>query len=468
MDAFMTTPADLTVTAAIQQLNQDEITAEELVRATLERMTATEPDIHAYARRFNAEALESAIQADTVALSKRGPLHGIPYAVKDTLNVAGSPTEANSPLLRDHVPVTDATVVRRLRDAGAILIGKHTTNEFALGMDRSPTRNPWDLCRFAGGSSCGSGASVAAGSSMLSIGTDAGGSTRMPAALTGVVGVKATYGRVSTYGTVTGAAVPGLEHVGIFTRSVADAELVFSVIAGPDHEDTRGLDFPGFVRPELHGSSILAGLRIGVLPAVRTKQPIQADVAAAFEAAQQVFTACGATLLAIPQRFDRAEAALALMVAVTASSSHLRNMRQKPEGFTAEVQRQVRAGLLIPAAHYRAAVAARTAIRAETEQIYSEGRLDLLIMPTLPRTAPTIAEFDPSTDMNPLTAFTLPWNLTGQPALSVPMGFDAEHLPIGLQLVGRPLDEATLFRAAVEFERATAWHSLWPRIGALQ
>lgn len=453
----MTHPADLSVIESSARLDRGDISSEELVRATLDRMDETEPRVHAYAHRFDERALAEARSADR--RPRQGPLHGIPFAVKDTLSTEGTPTEAGAAILRGNLGTFDATAVRRLRQAGAILVGKHVTHEFAQGQEALPTRNPWDETRFPGGSSAGSGVSVAVRSAPLAIGTDAGGSTRMPAALTGVVGLKPTYGRVSTYGTVPGAAVPGAEHVGIFTRTAGDAALALFAIAGADLHDARTADLPPFRMPAHDG---VRGLRIGVIERLDMRQRIAPTVENGVSAAVEVLKALGATLVPTELNMDLAGDALSLLVATSAAAPHWRGLRDNPEAYSAPVRRHLRAALLIPARHLRAAQSARSAARAQVCDLFERLSLDLLAMPTLPCLPPLLSEFNGPVDMGWLTSFTAPWNLTGQPALSLPCGHAGTGLPVGLQLVGRPLDEVTILQAGIAYQSVTNWHLLSP------
>jgi aspartyl-tRNA(Asn)/glutamyl-tRNA(Gln) amidotransferase subunit A len=439
--------ADLGIQRASELLRSRQISSVELVKATLKRIEQTEPQVHAYTERLDEQALQVARRAD--AEPWRGPLHGIPFAVKDTICTAGIATEANSGQLAGHVPTFDASVVRSLRKAGAVLIGKHITHEFALGADNPPTRNPWDLERFAGGSSCGSGVSVAVRSSMLSVGTDAGGSTRVPAAFTGVVGFKPTYGRVSTFGTIPGAAVPGVEHIGLFTASVADAGLVLPVVAGPDPADPRTVNFGSFaLQPEPN----IAGLRIGVLSRINDAQEVEPGVRAALDRAIDVLTDLGVDIVPVTIDLELAVAAHTLLAATAAASTHWYNIRTRGELFSDGVREYLTAALLIPARHLWAARAEQTRLRNRVRQLYRDEALDLLAMPTAPCQAPQLSEFVPQDDIGPITAFAMPWNLTGQPAISVPCGFGDDGLPVGLQLIGRPLDEATLLAVGQAYE----------------
>ncbi|MEA5453509.1 amidase [Sinomonas sp. JGH33] len=447
----MTDPADLTLSEASALVAARELSSAELVQATLRRLDATEPSVHAYAHRFDEAALAAARAADSAP--RRGPLHGLPFAVKDTLFTRGTPTEAGSRSLAGSIGTFDATAVDRLRAAGAILLGKHVTHEFAQGQEEAVTRNPWARERFAGGSSAGSGASVAVGSSMLSVATDAGGSTRMPAALTGVVGLKPTYGRISTYGTVPGAAVAGAEHIGLVTRSAADLDLVLPVVSGADPHDARTADQPAYRPSPARGA---AGRRIGVIRRVGAGQRVEGAVDEGFERTLGALRGLGATPVELELDLSLASPAAALLVGAAASAPHLAALRQGGDGIRREVRLHLAAGLLVPAQFVHAARSVRTLLRRQVAAAFRAHRLDALATPTLPCVPPLLADFDPATDMGALTDFVSPWNLTGQPAVSVPAGLSPEGLPLAVQFVGVPFGEADLVALASAFEAVMA------------
>jgi Asp-tRNA(Asn)/Glu-tRNA(Gln) amidotransferase A subunit family amidase len=456
--------AGLTIRGARELLRAREVSAVDLVEATLERIEATEPLVHAYACVDAEGALETARRAD--AAPEPGPLRGIPVAVKDVLDTAGTPTEAGARLLAGRVPDVDATAVRRLREAGAILVGKHVTHEFACGQDVPATRNPWNLDHYPGGSSAGGGVSVAVGSSLAALGTDAGGSVRKPAAVTSTVGLKPTHGRVSGAGTVRAASAPSLDHVGTFTRTVEDAALVLQAIAGYDPSDTRSLDVPV---PDYEASlgAAISGLRLGVDRDTFFGSDLQPDIAVLAEDALAELERLGARLVpvALPSLGLALPAGFTILMAEVAAV-HRGWIEKQPDGYVAETRRLLELGLLLPAAHLEAAQQARSLMRTEVAGVFRESRLDALVTPTLPRTSMPLSRMVTSVDVPKLIPFTLPWNLTGQPALSVPCGFTPAGLPAGLQIVGRPFDEATVLQIGHAYERATGWHEARPELPA--
>jgi Asp-tRNA(Asn)/Glu-tRNA(Gln) amidotransferase A subunit family amidase len=457
-------PFALTIVDARRLLRAREMTAAELVEAMLDRIEATEPFVHAYACVDSDGAMNAARRAD--GGPEEGPLHGIPFAVKDVLDTAGLRTEAGARLLAGRVPAADATAVGRLREAGAILLGKHVTHEFACGQDVPPTRNPWNLDHYPGGSSAGGGVSVAVGSSLAALGTDAGGSVRKPAAVTSTVGLKPTHGRVSGSGTVRAATAPSLDHVGTFTRTVEDAALLLQAIAGHDPADRRSLDVPV---PDYETSlrTGVAGMRLGLDRGTFFGSALDPDVAALAEDAMAELERLGARLVPVElSSIDLALPAGFTILMAEVASVHRPWIEERPEQYVPDTRRMIELGLLLPAAHVEAAQRARALICAGVSRVFRESRLDALVTPTLPRTSMPLSSMVTSVDVPSLIPFTLPWNLTGQPALSVPCGFTPAGLPAGLQIVGRPFDEAAVLRIGHAYERATAWHQARPKLGA--
>ncbi len=456
--------ADLSLSQASDLLDRRSVGAVELLDATLARLEETEPLVHAYARVDVDGARKAARAVD--AGDRIGSLHGIPFGAKDVIETAGLETTAGSRLLTGNIPSKDATCVRRLRDAGAVLVGKHATHEFACGQDVPPTQNPWRLGHYPGGSSAGGGVSVAVGSSLAALGTDAGGSVRKPAAVTGVVGLKPTHGRISLSGVIRSASSHSLDHIGIFGRKVRDVATVLEAVAGYDPADPRSLNEP----TARHGTEFdtrIDGIRLGLDRSYFFGQELDGFVGEAVETALQELAGLGADLVEveIPSLVLALPAAFTILPAEVAAL-HRQWLNERPGDYVDETRWMLEFGLLIPAGNIEAAHRARQRLRSEVSETFAAERLDALVTPTLPRTAPALDGMDPAVDVPGLIPYTAPWNVTGQPALSVPCGFDDDGLPIGLQIVGRPLDEATVLRVAHAFEEATGWCRQLPPLAA--
>jgi Asp-tRNA(Asn)/Glu-tRNA(Gln) amidotransferase A subunit family amidase len=438
------------------------LSAVELLQATLERIDETEPHIHAYAHVDAEAAFEAARTVDRAP--RRGPLHGVPVGIKDVLETADLPTEAGSRLLAGFRPERDAVAVARLRDAGAIPVGKHVTHEFACGQDVPATRNPWELGHYPGGSSAGGGASVAVGSSLAALGTDAGGSVRKPAAVTSVVGLKPTSGRVSGRGTLRCASAPSLDHIGVFTRTVEDAALVLQAIAGVDADDRRSRDEPVPDFSADLGRNV-SGLRLGVEHGYFFGTELDSEVGACVADALEDLERLGAVLVAVEiPSLELTLQAGSTILASEVAAVHRMWLNERPEEYVEATRRHLQLGSLVPSAHVEAAHRARSRMSAEVAAVFTNARLDALVSPTLPTPPMPVEEMVPAVDVPRLIPYTLPWNLTGQPALSVPCGFTAAGLPVGLQLIGRPFDEPTILRIGHAFERSTPWHEHKPRL----
>jgi aspartyl-tRNA(Asn)/glutamyl-tRNA(Gln) amidotransferase subunit A len=452
----------LTVSKASDALDSKTFSSVELIEATLKRIEETEPFVHAFAHVTAARALEEAHVADREP--RRGPLHGIPFAVKDVLETRDVPTEAGSRVLAGFVPLRDATAVRRLRDAGAILIGKHVTHEFATGQNVPPTRNAWNLGHYPGGSSAGGGVSVAVGSSLMALGSDMGGSIRKPAALNGVVGLKPTYGRVSASGTVRGASIPSVEHVGTFTRTVEDTALVLGAIAGYDPADAR--TFRDSIRSYLFEIRAgVEGVRLGVPREEPFGPPPDPELKTLAEAALAELERLGAILVEVglPSMRLALPAASTIMTA-EAAVAHREWLRDRPDDYTDETRRFLELGLISPPAQLQAAYRAQSALRADVHALFREAHLHALVMPTMACTAMPIEELVVARDMPRLIQYTCPWSLIGQPALSIPCGFTSPGLPAGLQIIGRPFDESMVLRIGYTYQQATGWHNVRPPV----
>jgi aspartyl-tRNA(Asn)/glutamyl-tRNA(Gln) amidotransferase subunit A len=454
------TLTNLTIAEAARRLRAGETSSVELTNAVLERIAATEPAIHAYVLVLEQQALAAAEQADAEprAGKDRGPLHGIPIAVKDIFDIQGLPTRCGSEVRCD-VPAatTDAAVVTRLREAGAVIVGKTVTHEFAAGVISPPARNPWDPTRIPGGSSGGSGASVAAGSSFAALGSDTAGSIRIPASLNGVVGLKPTYGRVSRVGVFPLSW--SLDTVGPLARTVEDAQLVFAAIRD-DGDDI----------PALADAEGLAGVRLGV-PRSYFYGRLQPDVAAAIEQAIGTFADLGAEIVEVDWAEAEAAAAAGFVICrPELAAVHEQTLRETPERFGPLLRSRLEAFSLVPGREYLRARRARTILRRSIADLYRRHDLAALIVPATAATAPradalTVPYADGEEPVHAaLTRCTMPFNTTGQPALSMPCGFDRDGLPTGMQIVGRPYEEARLCGIGRAFERATAAEGRWPAL----
>jgi aspartyl-tRNA(Asn)/glutamyl-tRNA(Gln) amidotransferase subunit A len=424
---------------------------------------------------------------DRLPADARGPLHGIPIAVKDNLCTRGVATTAASKMLEGYIPPYDATVVSRLEQAGAIVVAKANCDEFAMGSSTEnsafkPARNPWAPDRTPGGSSGGAAVAVAADVVPASLGSDTGGSIRQPAALCGVAGLKPTYGRVSRYGLIAFAS--SLDQVGPFGRTVRDAAEVLQVVAGADGADATSAREPvGDYIGALTGEA--RGLRIGI-PRRLLEGGIDGEVLSALHAAVTVLGDRGATFVDIDLPHAKYAIPVYYLVATAEASSNLARydgvrygyrtsrartltsmyLATRDEGFGAEVKRRIMLGTYVLSsgyydAYYLKAQQVRTLIRRDYEAAF--GICDLVVLPTTPTPAFRLGEkVNDPLQMYLEDIFTVSANLSGLPAISVPCGFSSAGLPIGMQLTGRPFDEATVLRAADAYERATDWVSRRP------
>jgi aspartyl-tRNA(Asn)/glutamyl-tRNA(Gln) amidotransferase subunit A len=388
----------------------------------------------------------------------RGPLHGIPIAIKDILDMAGVPTRCGSQVRADaSAAEVDAEAVARLRAAGAVIVGKTVTHEFAGGVLSPPTRNPWDPSRIPGGSSGGSGTAVAAGSCLAALGTDTAGSIRIPAALCGVVGLKPTTGRVSTRGVFPLSW--SLDTVGPLAKTVDDAMLVLNVILG-DAPETNGR---GTTVPARAAGDTLRAFRLGI-PRPYFFDRLQPDVVAAVETAIALLADLGAEIIETPWPEARVASATGfVIVRPEMAAVHAEALRRAPERFGPVLRARLEAFSLFPARGYLRARQARSAVRGAMSKLFVAHRLDALVLPTVVTTATPVGQKTiPLPDgAEPIhagfTRLTMPFNTTGQPALSIPCGFDASGLPIGLQLVGAPRGDAELCSIGRLYEQAAGW-----------
>ena len=462
-------------------LRDKQVSPVEVARAYLGRIDALDKTLNAYITVTGDQALADARRCEEEILrgDYRGPLHGVPVALKDLYDTAGVRTTAASKIYAQRVPDEDATSVARLHAAGAVIIGKTNLHEFAYGVttDSSyfgPTRNPWDLERVPGGSSGGSGAAVAAGLCAAATGSDTGGSIRIPAALCGIVGLKPTYGRISCYGLLPLSWT--LDHPGPMTRSVYGAAVMLAAMAGYDPRDPASADVPvpdyvtglrdgveGLVlscHPELV-EGLPKGLRIGLDPRWALAG-IQEEVRAAFQEALGVLEDLGAEIVevSVPRVEEGMEAALTILMA-EATDIHEEFLRTRPDDYRPDVRVRLEKGFAVRGSDYGRARRSGELLRRDLATLFQ--KVDLLATPMCGITAPKPGQREATIGgetvpvMAPLTRYTRVFNLTGLPAISAPCGYSSEGLPIGLQLVGRAWDEATVLRAAYAYEAATEW-----------
>jgi aspartyl-tRNA(Asn)/glutamyl-tRNA(Gln) amidotransferase subunit A len=453
-------------------LARRELSPVELTNAVLDQIERLDGRLNCYINVLRAGALEQArvAEAEIGHGDYRGPLHGIPVAIKDNLEMAGVPTTGASKVFADYVPAEDAPAIARVKGAGAVVVGKTHLHELGMGATSvnphyGPSRNPWNLDRITGGSSGGSAAAVAAGLCVAALGTDAGGSVRIPAALCGVVGLKPTHGRVPIRGCL-GASNPTVDHIGPMTRTVSDAALLLRVLAGSDSRDPTTAHVPPLV-DDFGLSRPIADLRVGV-PVDHYFDHLDSEVESAVRAAIAWLADLGATLVdvSLPDHAILLDAMSGM--AGDRVVYYQPWLRSRLADFGYDVQASLLAAQFIPAADHALALRARRAF-AELYHAAFQG-IDLLATPTVVSPAYPIDEADQPTDPTPpkdkinLVQNTLPSNRTGRPAISLPAGFTSDGLPIGLQLIGRPFDEATLLRAAAAYEAATDWHRRTPPI----
>ena len=464
----------LPLTEMSRLIKSREISASELVESHLQRIDAVEGTINAFITVMGDEARAAAKEADQ-AISQgdyRGPLHGIPVAVKDLFLTEGVRTTSGTTVMGDYVPTEDATTVAMLKSAGAVLVGKTNMNEIALG----PTglnphygncNNPWNPGHMSGGSSGGSAAATATGGCAAALGTDTGGSVRIPAALSGTVGLKPTYGRISVFGVTE--LCWSLDHVGIFTRTVGDCAVVLNAIAGYDQRDPASL-----ASPVLDFSASLeeqgVSVRIGV-PKEFVWDVINGEVREKVLAAIDKLSSLGASVVEVkmPWIADCAEISAAIMGG-EAIAAHGTLLKEHGSELDPAVKQRLSLGLDVSAPDYVRSQKDRAALVQRTREVLDQ--VDLLAFPTCAIPAPRHGEGEVDISGTPLdvlsavTRLTRFANLTGFPAISVPCGRSDDGLPIGLQLVGRPLEDHTVLKAASAYEQATDWHRSHPTIPA--
>jgi aspartyl-tRNA(Asn)/glutamyl-tRNA(Gln) amidotransferase subunit A len=452
---------DQSIAGMGRALRDKAVTSEALTKAALDKVVAADGAVHAFITVTAERAMADAKKADAsfAAGQDAGPMQGIPYALKDIYDTAGIRTTCHSKLRVDIVPEADSVVAAKLAAGGGVLIGKLATHEFAIGgpsfdLPFPPARNPWNLDNITGGSSSGSGAAVAAGMVRMAMGSDTGGSIRGPAAYCGTVGMKATYGRVSRRGVFPLSFT--LDHTGPLTRSVEDAAITLQVIAGHDPQDPASADVP--VGDYLSGlEKGVAGMRLGVPRAFFAHHPATTpDMLAAFDATVDALRAAGAVVedVELPP-YAVFNACGRVILTAEAYAIHEADMRTRLGDYGAFTQQRFILGATLTAADLVQAFRARRELTDAVNGVL--GRYDALLTASALAVAP---RFDAVPDPNKSATApmqTIPFNVTGHPAMSVPTGKGAGGLPVSLQVVGRPFDEATVFRIGRAIEKSTGW-----------
>ena len=461
----------LSIKAAGEEIHSGIITPTELVAEALERIDALDGDLKAYVTVMRDQAYEDAerLERELRTGLYRSSLHGIPIGVKDIIAVKGVRTTAGSKVLADYVSQEDAMVVEQLRKKGAIVIGKTNTHEFAYGTYTPPTRNPWDHERIPGGSSGGSAVAVAMGMSLGAIGTDTGGSIRIPAACCGVTGLKPTYGRVSCHGVIPLSW--SLDHVGPLARSAEDCAIIFDAIAGYDPRDPNSISGPPsgptaslIAGPEGRDTLSLQGLALGV-PQEAFFAPLDPEVRAAWQAALLVLREEGAEVVDVELPLAAIEVYRTIQKP-EASLAHMQKgwLSERRDDYTALTLQRLLEGQQIPAVAYLHALHQRRIFSNSMRTVLRQ--VDALVLPTLPIPAVLIEQANQEISIdgvaeNATTALlrlTMPFNLAGLPAISFPCGFTTNGLPVGLQVAGRPFEESTVLRIAHAYQQLTDWH----------
>ncbi|UUX48974.1 amidase [Nisaea acidiphila] len=450
-------------------LRDGSLTSVALTEETLDRVAALDGQIDSFITVTSERALEDAARADRELKegTDRGPMHGVPYGLKDIYDTAGIRTTCHSKLRLDDVPASDSVCATKLKDAGGVLIGKLATHEFAFGgpsfdLPFPPARNPWNPAHGPGGSSSGSGAAVAAGLLRTAMGSDTGGSIRGPAAYCGTIGIKPTYGRVSRRGVFPLSYT--LDHCGPLSKSVEDAAITMQCIAGYDPLDPASADVPV---PDFSSGleAGVKGMKIGVLSSFyRDAEGISDEAVAAIDAAMGVFRGLGAEVeevAAVSPYADYNNCGRVILLA-EAFAIHERDLQSRPLDYGRLTMERIVLGSYLTAADLMQAQRQRRELCEEINAgLFS--RYDVLIAASSLTPAPLIDAPQQSFPINwPMQ--TLPFNVTGNPAMSIPVGFSQSGLPLSMQIVGKYFDEATVFQAGQTYEKATDWHQRWPEM----
>jgi aspartyl-tRNA(Asn)/glutamyl-tRNA(Gln) amidotransferase subunit A len=473
--------AGLTISEIAPLIRKKQISPLELTRRYLDRIEKLNPLLNAYLAMTEEAAVAAARKAEReiVKGKYRGPLHGIPFSIKDNIAVKGVTTTAGSKILSDWVPDFDATVVERLKEAGAVILGKTNMHEWAKGSNSinpfyGTSRNPWDTTRTPGGSSGGSAVAVAAGLCLASLGTDSAGSVRNPASLCGTVGLKPTLGRVSSFGGVAGTGGYTVNHFGVITKTVKDCALVLARVAGHDPNDPLSSEepVPNYIKPI---GLPVKGMKIGIIKGY-FDQFLIGEVRHAFEEALLAFKALGMKIreITIPH-IDLVPALQAASTRPEANSDHDHYLRTRPRDYSPGLLYNLIAGLLIPAPVYVTAQRVRRLLCQEFDTAFES--VQVITAPTLFSIAPTIEECNrgyieadgkrinlQDRAGNFLTRYTIPFNVTGLPTISVCCGFSSSGLPIGMQISAPSFKEGTLFQVAHAYETAAEWYKRNPQL----
>ena len=451
----------MTIDDTLKKLRKRDETASSLAEACFRQIERLNPQLNAFITPIDPGAAAKA-QLPSDGKPSSNALRGVPVAVKDLFDTAGIRTTAGSKFFADNIPDTDAFVIEKLKEAGAIIVGKTNTHEIALGVTGNnphygTAHNPWNQTRIPGGSSSGSAIAVATGMADAALGTDTGGSIRIPASLCGVVGLKPTFGRVSTRGVFPLSW--NLDHVGPLTSCVRDAALMLQVISAYDPLDPASIrmltgDYLGHLIDDMEGRKIA----LGVGDYVNTSDP---EVVNAVCEASKVFEALGCRVQEVNVDWMR-DAALAnkTMTQSDGAAVHRDRLKEHPELFGEDVRRRLEDGAKTTSTEYILARRTQAEVRKRCDLFFESQ--EFLLVPTTPIAAPTIEGHDAVEQAGRLTRFTAPFNLAGLPALSIPCGFTSEGLPIGLQIISRAWGDAKVLNAGYAFEQATEWHKRKP------
>jgi aspartyl-tRNA(Asn)/glutamyl-tRNA(Gln) amidotransferase subunit A len=454
------------ITQLAPLIQSKQVSPVELFDEVLKRIHQLQPKLHSFITITEAEGRKAATEAEAEITNGhyRGPLHGIPISIKDLFATRGVRTTAGSKVLGKWVPDYDATAVTRLLQAGMVMVGKAHMHEFAYGVTNDnphygPARNPRDPTRVTGGSSGGSAAAVASSQCIASLGSDSGGSIRIPSAVCGVVGLKPTYGRVSRYGAIPLAW--SLDHVGPITKTVEDAAIMLGAIAGPDPNDPTASSrlVPDYRQEMMRG---IRGLRLGI-PRQYFFDHVDPEIRQAVDKAIRKLESLGAATLEVDiPNLENCAAMEAHITLVEATSYHEPYLQRQPEDYSPAVRTNLEAGRFLLGTDYVKSQRARTLLQRNFNEAFKHA--DVIVSPTLPAFSPRVGEeWVQSGDLreNVIDAFlrfNIPYDLTGYPAISMPCGFGSTGLPIGLQIAGKAFDETSVLKVANAYEQSTEWH----------